>query len=108
MPRYPSTRTKSIRSRAVCREVVAPWLRALTKRGAREYLKTRGARVRDVMSRPVVSVRSTVPLHEVARLLDRHRIKRLAVLEGVRLAGVVSRSDLVHLTFSRRIHELPS
>jgi CBS-domain-containing membrane protein len=69
-------------------------MRALTQRG-REYLKTRSARVRDVMSRPVISVRPTAPLREVARLLDKHRIKRVPVLEGRRLAGIVSRADLV-------------
>jgi CBS domain-containing protein len=70
-------------------------MRALTQRGARECLKTRSARVRDVMSRPVISVRPTAPLREVARLLDKHRIKRVPVLEGRRLAGIVSRADLV-------------
>jgi CBS domain-containing protein len=62
---------------------------------ARDYLKAHSAAVRDVMTRPVVSARRTTPLHEVARLLEEHRIKRVPVLEGGRLTGIVSRADLV-------------
>jgi CBS domain-containing protein len=72
-----------------------PWLRRLLQSGAREYLKERGATVRDVMSSPVVSVGPATPLDEVAALLDRHRIKRVPVIDGERLAGIVSRVDLV-------------
>jgi CBS-domain-containing membrane protein len=72
-----------------------PWLGRLMQSGAREYLKTRGSKVRDVMSAPVITVRPATPLNEVAALLDRHRIKRLPVLDGDRLAGIVSRADLV-------------
>jgi len=73
----------------------ASWLRRLIHSDARDYLKTRGAKVRDVMSKPVISVRSSTPLHEVAELLDKHRIKRLPVLDRKGLAGIVSRADLV-------------
>ena len=71
------------------------WLDVVGRDAAREYLKMHGSEVRKVMTRPVVSVRRTTPLHEVARLLDRHRIKRLPVVEGGRLVGIVSRADLV-------------
>jgi CBS domain-containing protein len=72
-----------------------PWLHRLLHGGAREYLKTRGATVRDVMSAPVISVGPATPLAELAALLDKHRIKRVPVLDGARLAGIVSRVDLV-------------
>lgn len=72
-----------------------PWLRALIHGNAREYAKAKGPRVRNVMSRPVVSVSPTASLDEVASLLETHRIKRLPVLKGGRLAGIVSRADLV-------------
>jgi CBS domain-containing protein len=71
------------------------WLQRLLDSGAREYLKTKGGKVRDVMSKPVISVRPSTPLHEVAQLLDEERIKRLPVLDRGRLAGIVSRADLV-------------
>jgi CBS domain-containing protein len=71
------------------------WLRAFADDAARDYLKTHGASVREVMTRPVVSVRRTTPLHEIARLLEKHRIKRVPVLDAGRLVGIVSRADLV-------------
>lgn len=78
------------------------WLRLFSDDAARDYVKTHGDAVRDVMSRRVISVRRATPLKEVARLLEKHRIKRVPVLEAGRLVGVVSRADLV-----RRLATLP-
>ena len=47
------------------------------------------------MSTPAIGVRRATPLHEVARLMEKHRVKRLPVLEAGRLVGIVSRADLV-------------
>ena len=71
------------------------WLRLFAEDAARDYLKTHGSSVRDVMARPVVSVRRTTSVQEIAKLLEKHRIKRVPVLEGSRLIGIVSRADLV-------------
>lgn len=71
------------------------WLRVFADEAARDYVRTHGTLVRDVMSSPVRSVRRATPLREVARLLEKHRIKRLPVIEGGRLVGIVSRADLV-------------
>lgn len=71
------------------------WLNLFVEDAARDYLKTHGASVRDVMTSPVVSVRRATPLPEVADLLEKHQVKRVPVLEGGRLVGIVSRADLV-------------
>ena len=71
------------------------WLRLFAENAPRDYLKTHGTSVSDVMTRPAVSVRRATPLHEVARLMEKHRIKRVPVLEADRLVGIVSRADLV-------------
>ena len=71
------------------------WVRRLLQSGARHYVKSRGAKVRDVMNKPVITVRPAAPLREVAHLLEKHRIKRMPVVDGRRLIGVVSRVDLV-------------
>jgi CBS domain-containing protein len=60
-----------------------------------DYVKSHAARVKDIMSKDVVTVGSDAPLWEVADLLDRRRIKRVPVMDAGRLAGIVSRSDLV-------------
>ena len=71
------------------------WLRAFAEDAATDYLKTHGVRVRDVMTSPVVSITPATPLHQVARLMEEKRIKRVPVLEAGRLVGIVSRADLV-------------
>ena len=71
------------------------WLRLFAEDGARDYLKTHGASVADVMTQPAIGVRRTTPLHEVARLMEKHRVKRLPVLDSGRPVGIVSRADLV-------------
>lgn len=71
------------------------WLVALAKDAAADYRKTHGVTVSDVMTRRVVSVARTTPLREVAQLMQKHRVKRLPVLDAGRLVGVVSRADLV-------------
>jgi CBS domain-containing protein len=71
------------------------WLLALTQGSARDYLKTHGTTVRDVMTRPVIGVRPSASLKQIARLLARHGIKRVPVLDAGRLVGIVSRADLV-------------
>jgi CBS domain-containing protein len=52
-------------------------------------------RVRDVMSTPVVSVGADTEVEEIARLLVAYRIKRVPVVDGGRLVGIVSRADLL-------------
>lgn len=49
----------------------------------------------DVMSAPLVTVDEDVKIREIARLLETHRIKRVPVLRGGRIVGIVSRADLV-------------
>ena len=71
------------------------WLVALAKGAAADYRKTHGVAVSDVMTRRVVSVGPSTPLADVAQLMEKHRIKRLPVLDAGRLVGIVSRADLV-------------
>lgn len=71
------------------------WLHAFAEDSARDYVKTHGASVADVMTSPALTVRRTTSLQDIARLLEKHRIKRVPVLEAGRLVGIVSRADLV-------------
>jgi CBS domain-containing protein len=49
----------------------------------------------DVMSAPVVTVTGETEDIEIARLLAKHRIKRVPVMRDGRLIGIVSRADLL-------------
>ncbi len=51
--------------------------------------------VRVVMSAPLISVAPGAPVQDIAEALQAHRIKRLPVIEGGRVLGVVSRADLL-------------
>lgn len=59
------------------------------------YVRSHGHRAGDVMSREVISVHEDTPLGEIARQLEKHRIKRVPVLRDGRLVGIVSRANLV-------------
>lgn len=75
-----------------------PWWKSFfedAERLAREYQKKAGTTVGEVMTRGVISVSPELPLESAALILDKHRIRRLPVVAGDRLVGIVSRSDLI-------------
>ena len=73
------------------------WLRVFGEGDdlARDYAKSRGRRAGDVMTREVVTVGEDATLAEIATLLERHRIKRVPVVRDARVAGIVSRANLL-------------
>ena len=62
---------------------------------AGEYVRTHGRKVDGIMTRDVVSVTPDTPLKEVVELMERRRIKRVPVLDGDVLVGILSRADLL-------------
>jgi len=80
------------------------WLEAVTPAStlASEFAKSHGRRVAEVMSTDVVSAAEDTPLGEIATMLERHRIKRVPVLRGGKLVGIVSRSNLIQALASSR------
>jgi CBS domain-containing protein len=60
-----------------------------------DMISKSGATVADIMTRGVVSISADTELEEVTHLLTNKRIRRVPVLDGNRLVGIVSRSDLV-------------
>jgi CBS domain-containing protein len=69
---------------------------------ARAYVKANAWRVADVMSRDPVVVVEETPLSRVAALMDEHAVKRLPVVRGAALVGVVSRADLLRAVAAAR------
>jgi CBS domain-containing protein len=51
--------------------------------------------VEQVMRAPVMTIEAQAPLHEIAEMFHVYDIKRLPVMREGRIAGIVSRSDLV-------------
>lgn len=68
---------------------------ASTRELASAYVKEHAHTVRDVMSDRVVSVTEDTTLAEIAKLLERRRIKRVPVIRDGKLVGIVSRSNLI-------------
>jgi CBS domain-containing protein len=72
------------------------WLQLFSAdRSIGDYVKSHARRARDIMTQDVVSVTPDTPVAQIAALLEKHRIKRVPVLQDGRLAGIVSRSNLV-------------
>lgn len=60
--------------------------------------KSAGAIGRELMTAPAVTVRAAETVEEAARVMRRHRVKRLPVLDETgRLVGILSRGDLLRV-----------
>jgi CBS domain-containing protein len=73
------------------------WLAFLISPGrlASEYVHACGRRVKEIMTPNPYTVTEATPVTEVVQLMERHRIKRVPVVCGRRLVGIVSRADLL-------------
>lgn len=60
-----------------------------------------GETVADIMTSRVVSVSEMATVDEVAQILTSNRFKRVPVLRGDRVVGIVSRADIVRMIASR-------
>jgi CBS domain-containing protein len=72
------------------------WLRLFSaNRSVPDYIKSHARRACDIMSREIVSVTPATPLAQIANLLETCGIKRVPVLRGGKLVGIVSRGNLI-------------
>jgi CBS domain-containing protein len=80
------------------------WWRGLfvSKSGfAARYVKTHSRNVADVMTRNVITAAPESPLDEIVSLFERHRIKRVPVVQNDKIVGLVSRADLIEVLAER-------
>ena len=52
-------------------------------------------RAREVMTSPVISISETASIDEAAKLMTRRKIKKLLVVNGEKLAGILTFTDIV-------------
>src|SRR5579863_3927230 len=73
------------------------WLRLIASPGrqAADFTRTHGRKVADVMTHDVLSVNAKSPLTDIVAMMEEHRVKRVPVLDGDHVVGVVSRADLL-------------
>jgi len=73
------------------------WLEFIVGPGrlAGEFVRSHTRRIGDVMTREVVSIAPDAALGDAVALMERHRVKRLPVIEKGKIVGIVSRADLL-------------
>lgn len=69
-------------------------------RAATEFVHEQGRKVGEVMNSQPVTVTEQTSLDEVVRLMEKHNIKRLPVVRGMQLLGIVTRTDLLRTVAS--------
>jgi hypothetical protein len=62
---------------------------------ATDYIRTHGRKVAEVMTTELVTVTEETPLDKVVDLMERKRIKRVPVMRGRTMVGIVSRANLL-------------
>ena len=73
---------------------------------ASEFVRERGRKVEDVMTPDPITVDEETPLEDLVRLMEKNDIKRLPVMSGRTLKGIVTRSNLLQAVASMA-HEIP-
>lgn len=74
------------------------WIEFLLGPGhlADEYTHTHGRKVEEVMTTEPLSVTEDTPLEEVVKTMEERQIKRVPVVRGQEVVGIVSRANLFH------------
>ncbi len=73
------------------------WLEFLLgpRRLADDYVHTHARKVEEVMTREPITITEDTPLDEVVQIMERRRVKRLPVVRGTQVVGIVSRANLL-------------
>jgi CBS domain-containing protein len=78
------------------------WLEFLMGPGklAAEYTHTHGSKVSEVMTTKMHTISEDTPLEKIVEMMERYRIKRVPVLRGKKVVGIVTRANLMHAMVS--------
>ena len=73
------------------------WLQFFTSEDTilTEYVHARGQIAGDVMTAKVVTVTRDTPIKDIAEILETRHIKRVPVVDGGQVVGIVSRANLI-------------
>ena len=87
------------------------WLEWLISPGqlAGEFAHAEGRTVDEVMTRDVATIGPDAPLEQAVSLMESRKVKRLPVVQGDALVGILSRANLVHafIVGSKRLDREP-
>ncbi|MEO8317120.1 MAG: CBS domain-containing protein [Bradyrhizobium sp.] len=73
------------------------WLKFLLGAGeaATDYVHERGSKISEVMTRDPLTITEDTPLDEIVTSMETNGVKRLPVMNGTKLVGIVSRANLL-------------
>jgi len=60
-----------------------------------DYVRLDRHQIGDLMTKPVITAPETAHVTELAEQMVRHRIKRMPIVRGEKLVGIVSRADVI-------------
>jgi CBS domain-containing protein len=74
------------------------WLEFLAGPGrlAQDYARAHARKVSEVMTPEPITVDEETPLEDIVRLMEKRQIKRIPVVRGNDIVGIVSRANLLH------------
>ncbi|RTL50683.1 MAG: CBS domain-containing protein [Bradyrhizobiaceae bacterium] len=78
------------------------WLSLLLGPGreALDFVRAQGRKVGEIMSPDPLTIAEETPLDDIVRLMERNNVKRLPVMRGDELVGIVTRSNLLQAVAS--------
>jgi CBS domain-containing protein len=76
---------------------------------AKDYVQTHARTINEIMTAEVEAVTEDTDLYEIVSIMEKRRVKRVPVVRGNRLVGIVSRANLLHAlaTLSREVAPAP-
>lgn len=74
---------------------------------ARDFVKSHGTKVADIMSPFVITVSADADLGHVSNVLDGNRIKRVPVMDSDTLVGIITRGDIVRALVASQLQHQP-
>lgn len=72
---------------------------------AKAFVKSHGLKVKDVMTKEVVTINEQEPLDRIAMVFEERGIKRTPVMRSGKVVGIVSRANLLRSLATKRISD---
>jgi CBS-domain-containing membrane protein len=74
---------------------------------AADYAQSAGRKVEEVMTPDVVTATEDTPLERIVQLMERHHVKRIPIVRGDKVIGIVTRANLMRALASLALAEHP-
>jgi CBS domain-containing protein len=69
-------------------------------RAATDFVHEHGCRIAEIMTNDPVTISEDTPLEAIVALMEKNKLKRLPVMRGEKLVGIVSRANLLQAVAS--------